>query len=781
MGEDFSNGLLIGNFVVRPRDGTVRGAENVHPLSAEGMRVLLALARQPGRELSFAELADAGGENGPLDADRLRIDLEDIRAALGDRGPNPRFLLETSDGITLIAPVQVAAKRDGEVLEKISLFEDFRRRKVIRVAAAYVVLAWVAIQVADTILPALGLPGWSITLTIALAMLGFPVAVVVAWLFEATPTGAKLDRRAVPARLTRSQKWIDIGVLSCLAIVVGFLSLNVLRDVRREWTESTLQIAPRMVTAASNTVAVLPFQFMGRVQDNDYIGDGIAAEILRLLSRLQELRVAAHTASFYFKGKDVDPQTIAQKLQVRHLLTGSVQVSDDSIRVNAELLDAVTGYLIWSEVFDRKMVDILEIQSEIAKAVADTSSVVLSADSSAALRNRPTNNLEAYDFYLRGRDYLRQPRTSDVLQNAQRMFHRALALDPGYALARAGLCETHLAIYIRTKSVATVDDAESDCKAALEIDETLPEVHTALGFLYWHTGDFDAAESRFRIAINTNPNFYEAYSGLSDALFSLNRLDEAGLVLQQLLELQPGYWRSWHKMGAYYYRQGEDAKALPYFAQVTELTPDNAPGWNNLGAVRYMLGDLAGAATAWQRGIEIEPTQSMYANLGTMYYYLGRFQDSVEMQREAIELAPDDFRLWGRMAAAYGRMSDREAEANSAYRKAISLAEQVVGVNPNEADALKNLALFYAHTGQAERASSAIERALELTPTDPDTHFFASLTFLELGQDQRCIQELETAVKFGYPLKLIASEHALDRVRELERYRLLFAGQDDGA
>ena len=775
------NGFRVGNLVIKPESGTIRSSQGSHTLSVDRIEILVFLAERPGEAVPFSDIARAAGLDPETDQQILEHHMRAIRDALGDVGPNPRFIVHDDESATLIAPVhpgvgnEGALEHDPAAEDNVSFFKHLQRRKVTRVGAGYIVLAWITIQVADTIIPALGWPSWAVTLTIAVAMLGFPAAVVIAWLFELTPVGTLRDKRRAPAPLGRRQNAIDITIMSCLAVVVGYLSMNVLLDVRRAKDEDSLSLSPRMVMAASNTIAVLPFRQLGTSGDSSYIGDGIAEEILRLLSRLRELKVTARTASFYFKDKNVDPQTIAQKLQVRHLLTGSIQIIGDSIRVNAELVDATTGYQLWSEVFDRQMLDIFEIQSEIAKAVADSSQVVLSEDSNAQLSFRPTNNLEAYDFYLRGRDYLRQPRTSDVLKNAQRLFHRALALDPGYALALAGLCETHLAIYIRTRSVTTVDDAQSDCQSALEIDDSLPEVHTALGYLYWHTGDFDRADQQFRMAINTDPNFYEAYAGLSDNLFSQNRIDESGLILQQLIELQPAYWRSYKMMGSYYYRLGDDANALSNFQRVTDLTPDNAPGWNNVGAVNYMLGNLEEAANAWQRAIDIAPTQSMYSNLGTMYYYLGQFQDSVEMQRKALELAPDDFRMWGRMAAAYLQLDGRTAEASAAYKKAIALAEAILAVNPNEPDANKNIALFYAHTGKDGVAVRSIEKALQLTPSDPDTHFFAALTYLVLGDKDRSLSELALAVEHGYPKKLIKSEHALSPIRNDERFRVLLS------
>lgn len=777
MDDRLKDGLRIGNFVVLPKSGTISGAQGSHRLSADRIEILLALAARPGESIPNSELAEIAGLDAEQDLDVLTRHIDAIRESLGDTGPNPRFIVVDEEGATLIAPVTPGVGETSsldESDENVSFFRQLQRRKVIRVGAGYIVLAWVAIQVSDVVFPALGWPHWVITAVIALAMLGFPVSVVVAWLFEVTPSGTLRDERRMPARLSRKQKAIDVSVLASLAVVVGYFAVNVAIEARRARDQDALGLA-EMVMAASNTIAVLPFEYSGGSEESSYIADGIAEEVLRLLSRLRQLRVAARTASFYFKDTALPIPTVANRLQVRHLLTGTVQVAGGVVRVRAELFDAVDGQILWAEVFDREMLDIFEIQSEIAKLVADSSEIVLSDEENARLAARPTQSGEAYDFYLRGRDYLRQPRTRDVLDNAQRLFHRALALDPGYALALAGLCETHLAVYIRTRSTATVDDAESVCQAALEADESLPEVHTALGYLFWHTGDFERSERQFRRAIEIETNFYEAYAGLGDALYSQNKLDESGLIYVRLTQLQPAYWRSHQKLGAYYYRLGKDALALESFRKVTELTPDNAPGWNNLGAVNFMLGNLEDATEAWERAIEISPTQSMYANLGTMYYYLGRFEDAVEMQRKALELTPDDFRMWGRLAAAYKEMPGHEAEADAAYNRGIELATEILEVNPNESDAHKNIALFYAHTGEGGFAARSIERALQLTPEDPDTHFFAALSYLELGDRERCLQELERAVALGYSKKLIDSEHAFDPIRDLDRFRILVA------
>ena len=263
MDDRLKDGLRLGNLVVSPAKGTIHGADGTHPLPRDCMSILLALASTPQKKLAYTELAEAAGL--PDAPDDIRECVSRLRAALGDAGPDARFIVEADDGATLIAPVRAGLgdrTEDGRQAEDgkaLSFFEELKRRKVIRVGAAYIVLAWVAIQVADVILPALGLPAWAVTLTVALAMLGFPVAIVIAWLFELTPAGATRDQRDRPASLTRRQRVTDLVILSCLAVVVGYFAVNVLLGVREERDRASLDLAPKMVMAASNTVAVLPF------------------------------------------------------------------------------------------------------------------------------------------------------------------------------------------------------------------------------------------------------------------------------------------------------------------------------------------------------------------------------------------------------------------------------------------------------------------------------------------------------------------------------------------
>lgn len=663
---------------------------------------------------------------------------------------------------------------------KSNFFAQLRERNVIKVAVGYIVGAWALMQVAELIFSALGYPEWTVKLTVVVLIIGAPIAVIGAWIYEITPRGISRDKRDLShiPRLSNRQRAVDLSVIGLLVAVAGFIAYtSIPRLLERESQVVSTDAEDSFLEFDLNSIAVLAFENRSSDPEVEYFGDGLSEEILNVLAKLKEFKVAARTASFYYKGKDdVTLKEMARSMQVKHILTGSVRRAGNQIRISAELMDAETGFQIWTDTYDRQFEDIFEIQREIALAVAEQSKVILSSASEDLLLQRPTKNLAAYDLYLQGRDYLRRPRSVSILETAATLFRKALALDEDYALALAGLCETDLNLYSLTKSTDRVGDAEASCAAALAKDDGLSAVHGALGELYRQTGNPQAAEVQFRTALNTDPRSVEALEGLANTLIDLNQLDDAQLIMERMIELQPGYWRGYTVMGNFLYRQGRDEEAIPYFRRVTDLTPDNALGWNSLGAAQYMVGNLEGAATAWRRALDIAPSQHMYGNLGTMYYYLARFDQAEEMQKKAVEQAPDDFRIWGRLAAVYRQQAGKETEAQAAYTRAIELGEGVLEVNPENADALKNVSLFYAQTGNAREALELTEHSLSLTPKDPDTHFFAALVHCALKDNAACLRELSRSVDLGYSVDLIKAEPELADVRHRDEFRLLVSG-----
>lgn len=790
-------GFRLGAFRVLPLQGDVVGPRGSRHLPPKVMSVLLCLAERAGEVVTTHEIVEQvwGGDEAAGRRSLVRC-IRELRDAFGDSRDDPQYIATVSRvGYRLIPPVVLssgempvtdlhaptekeAESDEGLLYEPVlRLFRELKRRKVIRVAVTYLVIAWAVIEVAATVLPALNLPEWTVTLTVVLAMMGFPIVIILSWLFEVTPLGIVRDRGGLEAEpVSRRQRIVDISILGTVALLVGFLGYRMMPG-------TDLMLGPTSpsrpgigeIPITRNSIAVLPFLTLGGDPESAYFGDGLAEEILNLLAKLDELTVASRSSSFYYKGKTIDMRTVSSRLRVRYVLEGSVRRAGNKIRVVARLTDAERNKLEWSDTFDTKLDDVFAIQEEIAEAVVAAAQTALSPESQQRLATRPTDSIDAYDLYLRGRDYLRRPKSVANFDNAADLFRQALRLDPNYALAMAGLCEAHLARYELTRSTDTVDAAEQTCRDALVLDESLAEVHVALGRLYRLTGEFDKAERELRVAIEMDEKSVYARENLAQTLVGQNRLDEALLHLEQVLELQPGYWGGYSELGKFHYRLGHDDEALPYFRQVTVLAPDFAIGWSNLGAAYYMLGNFDGAAASWQKASDISPSQGIYMNLGTMYYYLGRYEDAVEMQKKAIELAPEDYGPWGGLAAAYEQLPGHGAEAEIAYQRAIEHCESILEVNPKNVDVIKNVALFYAETEVNDKALAYIEQALELAPEDPDVHFYAAMTHLTLGEHEKAFLELEQAVELGYSAKLIEAEPTLDPLKHTDRFRLLLA------
>ncbi|MDH5622278.1 MAG: adenylyl cyclase, partial [Gammaproteobacteria bacterium] len=306
-----------------------------------------------------------------------------------------------------------------------SLFQELKRRNVFRVAVAYIIVAWLLLQVADTLGPALRLPEWFQSGVAFVVILGFLPAVIFAWAFELTPEGVKREREVDRSQSITPQtgQKLNFAIIALLALAVVYFAVDkfVLTDAPGTAT-STVQ------RSVNPSIAVLPFVNMSDDQSNEYFADGITEELLNLLAKIPELDVTSRSSAFAFKGKDIDIPTVAGKLNVDHVLEGSVRKSGVTVRITAQLIEAGTDKHMWSETYDRELTDIFAIQDEIAKEVVDVLQVTLLGK---APESRATD-AEAYSLYLEGLHYLELDGEDDW-RKAQLLFEDALQIDPSYA------------------------------------------------------------------------------------------------------------------------------------------------------------------------------------------------------------------------------------------------------------------------------------------------------------------------------------------------------------
>ena len=526
-----------------------------------------------------------------------------------------------------------------------------------------------------------------------------------------------------------------------------------------------------------NSVAVLPFENLDDDPRIEYLAMGLAEDVLRLLANIRELKVPSRSSSFYFRGKDIDLQSVAERLGVRNVLEGRVGGPLQDMFISAQLTDTSAGYQVWSQTYTPRNADVLEVRDEIARSVVESLQVVLSVESQNRILARPTSSADAYDYYLQALSYLRRPRTTQTLDNAEGLFRRALDIDPDYVRAYAGLCNAYLGKYRLDRRTEHVEPAERACNKALQLNPGDTEVHEALGSLYRHTGQYDIAEKEFQRAIVLNPRLEAAYYGLAMTYKAQGRLGEAEQLFHYAVDLEPGYWGTHLALGNYYLEYGLPEKAISPFRRVIELNPEYAQGYNSLGAALYNSGNLADGEAAYLESLDVAPSEFAYSNMGSVYYNTERFERAVEMFEHAIEYTPNDFRNWGRLAFAQRFVPGMEQKAEENFRAAIHLATKALEVNPKDWRTLAYLASYYANIGDPQRAESTLGQALTLGPNDPHVHYFAAVTKVSLGDKEAALRFLERASRLGYATNAIASDPDFRELKEEEEFKTLL--EDD--
>ena len=413
-----------------------------------------------------------------------------------------------------------------------NFFQELKRRNVYKVAAAYAVVGWLLVQIATQVFPFFEIPNWAVRLIVLAIVIGFPIALVVAWAFELTPEGLKRTEEVdLPARTrTKRYAWVYVVIVGALLSIGLFL-------VGR-------YTAPGRVTTSGRpekSIAVLPFENLSGDPQNAYFSEGVQDEILTRLAKIAERKVISRTSTQRFKSAPEDLRQIAQQLGVANILEGSVQKANDQVRVNVQLINALTDAHLWADTYDRKLTDIFAVESEIARTVAETLRAKLTGTAEHVLASRPTENPEAHQLYLKGRFY-GSKRTAKDAQKSIEYYQQAAAIDPNYALAYAALAESYwfLALYSYPQLNEVVPKARQLALKALELDNSLAEPHSILGIICnTYDRDFVCMEREQKLAIELNPNFSEGHRRYGLLLQNLGRFEEARIATRRALEIDP--------------------------------------------------------------------------------------------------------------------------------------------------------------------------------------------------------------------------------------------------
>ncbi|PYL74047.1 MAG: hypothetical protein DMF26_12455 [Verrucomicrobia bacterium] len=451
-------------------------------------------------------------------------------------------------------------------LEK--FFTELKRRNVYKVAVAYAVVAWLLIQVATQVFPFFEVPNWAVRLVVLLIVIGFPIALVIAWAFELTPEGLKRTEvaDAAPTQRSRSRAWIYV-VLIAAALSIGLFFLG-------RFTASPKQSVSATVSAKS--IAVLPFDNLSRDPDNAYFASGIQDEIITRLAKIADLKVISRTSTQQYQSKPGNLSEIAKQLGVANILEGSVQKAADQVRVNVQLIQVASDSHLWADTYDRKLVDVFTVESEVAKAIAEALQAKLTGGEQQALAVKPTNNSEAYDAYLRGLALEVRASSPNDSEKVVGFYERSVQLDPAFALAWARLSRANAQVYFSSLDSTSARRAATEraLNTAQKLQPNSPETLLAQAYYqYWVRRDYEPAK----------------------------------LTFGRVRELLPGSSEVPGALALIARRQGQWDQSIAYWEQTLALDPRNTQWLANAAETYGMLRQFPAALKTYDRLLDIVP------------------------------------------------------------------------------------------------------------------------------------------------------------------------------
>lgn len=535
-----------------------------------------------------------------------------------------------------------------------SFFSELKRRNVYRVGIAYAIASWLILQVIDVVDPIIGIPEWVPKLILVLLGIGFPLALIFAWAYEMTPEGLKREKEvdrteSITNETGQRLNRIIIGVL-------GIAVLVLLADRYFVGTQSPAEPSPQAVAAIDEpavptteitqteapSIAVLPFMNMSADENSSFFSDGLADTLLHMLAQIREIRVAARTSSFQFRDQNTDITKIAESLNVGAVLEGSVQKAGNKIRVTAQLIEADTGYHLWSGNFDRDLDDIFAIQDEIASEVVAALRVSLLGESEKKLTEHGTESVAAYTEYLLGIADMNEY-TFDSLRRAEQRLLNALDADPDYALAMARLGE----LYVTTAWFGAGDKREMHQKArasasrALDLDPDSALAISVLANVENREGNFDMAEQLYLRSIELGPNEPTPRMGLAVVRIRQNDREAALALLLEALALDPLSMSVHNLISANYWIMGDYDKARQHIAKLREIEPDSPVSWYREAGLLFDLGDWAGSVSGYMRAHELDPDDPEIAvDIGEQLLALGMPDEARKWFDRAAEIDP---------------------------------------------------------------------------------------------------------------------------------------------
>jgi TolB-like protein/Flp pilus assembly protein TadD len=644
-------------------------------------------------------------------------------------------------------------------MDPATFFTELKRRKVYRVAVAYAIVAWLLIQAASILFPTFEAPPWVMKVFVTAVILGFPVALILAWAFEMTPEGIRRAEEVAPREPETpkaGRKWTAIIVVAAVLAAV-LLAFQFARTRKTATAELPRQTAPT-ATSMDKSVAVLPFENLSSDKENAFFAQGIQDEIITTLSKISGLRVISRTSTAHYESAPQNLPEIARQLRVSNVLEGSVQKVGDRVHINVQLIQADNDAHLWAQSYNRQLTDIFGVEGEVAKSIADSLQATLSPQEKARVETKPTTNADAYVLYLRGRDY--QTRPDNFLQDfksAAQLYKQAIGLDPNFALAHARLSAVMSTIYHWFEPTQEVKEtARREADESLRLQPDLGEGHVALGlYFYYEEGNYQEALREFDLAAKTLPNDGDVGLYIAAVQRRQGDLTQAIAAYQKAEAIDPRNSITLYDAAQTYFGIRDWPNAVKGMDRVLALAPDSL----NVKIQRaYMEFFWKGSTNPIKAALgsfapNLDPDGIVTFSRWDVAL-TNRDPDAAERAVTSARLenfvAPTGIPLpKSYLAGCVALMRNDAARAQQEFETAQPILEQVVMKSPQDGVRHAQLGFLYALMGRKDDALREGQRGAELAPMSKDivnggtVQGFLALIYARNGDVDHAIQLVE--------------------------------------
>ena len=692
-------------------------------------------------------------------------------------------------------------------LELGRVFDELKRRNVFRVAVAYVIASWLILQVADIVLQGIEAPAWVMKVFMLVLALGLPFVLMFSWAYELTPDGIKKEKdvdrsRSITPETGRKLNLITIGMLVSVVVLVG------IDRIYMHGANAPVPVASPPTAPTDRSIAVLAFEDLSPEGDQEYFADGLSEELLNVLAKVEDLKVAGRTSSFAFKGTNTDLREIGELLNVAHILEGSVRKAGNRIRVTAQLIKADDGFHLFSETYDRDLDDIFAVQDEIAQKI---SGALLTEIVGTEIEATAQTDTEAYELYLQARQRIH---TRDIfnLREANTMLDRVLEIDQRFAPAHA---QKALVMHLMSDALGAYGDipmAESmplsrqAVERALTLDDELPEAHAVNGLLLDNVDRVEEAIAALERARELNPTLSDAANWLSTAYATVDRRDDARKVLEEVVERDPTYGPAFNNLIASYTRTSQFDNAEALISRVERIVGDNDDVQMANGMIAVMKGDVGEGARRFKKVLALNPSSSVakmwygFALLGLADYetlaeaglaehrilaysaqdYVERALEDLQRFDMSITFAPRAIDEIGAALVTRGEVDAYLEFVKDNYGSAASLLVAQPASQAWGTAYLPVLAWTYRQNGETEAARLFIDEASRIIaefPPDVARNWVYSNAVARqaalTGDDELALAKLRQSVEDGLRILIELDLPLYNHLREDDRFKAI--------